>query len=170
MHSITEDILIGIGASTVEMLIPLLKSDKWGERFGAILCLRDIGDTRAIQPMIELLAIGDINVNTDISEALDTFENSSVLPLLDALKHTNENIRAGAAFCIRKFRLYDVKSSLIELALHDEVYKVRESAIFSLSLYSGDDVTEILRSLIHDKDENIREFAEDLLNDREGKS
>ena len=167
LHSIAEDMLIAIGTPAVEALIPLLKSASWGERFGAILCLRDIGDPRAIQPMILSLIDGDVTATVDIGIAMEQFGDVALPYLMDALKHEQPTIRAGAVFAIRIFKHDDVKASLIELALHDPVYQVRENAVMSLNEFDDKDIIALLEQFAADPDNPLSELAQDLLDDRE---
>jgi len=76
IHSMAEDVLIRIGRPAVEYLIPLLDDSRWGPRHGAIWCLHNIGDKRAIEPLRAALERygDDINISHEIEDAVHDLE------------------------------------------------------------------------------------------------
>lgn len=165
LHSIAENILVTIGTPAVDALIPLLNSDIWGERFGAIYCLHHIGDGRAIEPMVASLESADFNAVIELSEVLVNFGQVAVSPLLNALSHPNPVMRTNVARCLRDFPYENVLSALTEAALRDPVPDVRISAAGSLSHRPSAQVTKTLTLLLQDDDGDVREVAQDLLNE-----
>ena len=100
LHVVAEDVLVVIGQSAVPALIPLITSDNWGERHGAIFCLREIGDERAITPLVNALVSDDVNVITEIQEALAVFGEKALAPLREASQSDNPTLREYTDFCL----------------------------------------------------------------------
>lgn len=165
-HSIAEDALVTIGTPAVDALIPLLNSMNWGERFGAIYCLHHIGDPRAIEPMILSLDTAYGNAVGEIAEALKSFGETSVIPLLEALKHSSPFIRGNAACCAKVFDREDIRSTLTALTIYDSVVDVRINAMISLNCFRGESITKVLVQLIRDENAEIQELAQELLDER----
>lgn len=168
LHHWTEETLLAIGTPAIDVLLPLLHSDKWGERFGAIYCLHHIGDVRAIQPMIDSLESADVNATVEIEEAMEAYGAVAVPPLLEALNHPNSIMRDKAAFCLRSFARTDVIQALTDKALNDLVAEVRISAIVSLNCSQDESVNQTLTQLLQDSNAEVREVARDLLDERRG--
>jgi len=168
LHHLVEETLVTIGLPAVNALLPLLNSDKWGERFGAIYCLHQIGDTRAIQPIVDSLESADHNAVNEIEVAMMAFGVTAVSSLLEALNHPNSFIREKAAYCLHGFGETEVIQELTEKALNDLVAEVRMSAIVSLNCSQDKSVNQTLTQLLQDSNAEVRELAQDLLDEHRG--
>jgi HEAT repeat protein len=79
--------------AAVTNLIPLLDSEKEGRRIAAANALRDIGDPRAIQPLLARLNDPVFTVREVAARALSTFGAPAEKALLQALPNANEPAR-----------------------------------------------------------------------------
>jgi HEAT repeat protein len=154
-HSLAEDALIRIGEPAVERLIGILDDDRWGLRFGAIWSLKEIGDPRAIQPLIEILRIDDVNVTCEVSDAMEKFGEPAFEPMLAALTHTDRNVRGSALFLLGKTKDIRAVPHLIA-ALQDEDVEARQSAVFALGEIGDVRAFEPLIVALRDENPDIR--------------
>jgi len=89
----------------VESLIGALKDSDTYVRRKAAEALGDIGDVRAVEPLIAELALrdGSLTSNRDeVTKALGKIGAPAVEPLIAALKDSNSNVRAGAAGVLKQ--------------------------------------------------------------------
>ena len=71
-----------IRESDVDQLVAFLRDADPKCRNYAVIGLRKAGDPRAVQPLLPLLAAGDVNVRTSAVRALGELGDASVLPRL----------------------------------------------------------------------------------------
>lgn len=166
LHSITEDILMLIGKPTVDYLTPLLRSENWGMRHGAIWVLDHVHDVRAIEPLIASLdsvsryeASGEVQRDQEVIDALRNFGDLALEPLITALHHENVYIRGNAAFTLRDFDDPRLPPLLIALAEEDPTLFVRSSATYALGNFPYEAVGEMLMRLADDPIQEVRSSA-----------
>ncbi len=88
--------LIYIGEPAVEPLIAALK-DTPKVRGAAVRTLGELGDERAVAPLIKLLMEDDATILHFVADALVNIGPLTIEPLFDALTDENKNIRYNAA-------------------------------------------------------------------------
>jgi HEAT repeat protein len=150
--------LAEIGTSTVELLLPALKSVHEYIRIGAANALGLIKDERAVQPLIA--AVGDPkgDVREAAVAALSKFGAISVEPLIEALKNSNEDFRSGAADALGIIKDNRAVDPLIA-SLKDEESDVRESATRALGNIADPKTVEALIEALKDRDSDVRALA-----------
>lgn len=146
-HSWAEDALIKIGTPAVEPLIHILEDPRWGPRFGAIWCLKEIADPRAVLPLVEILKVDDCNVTLEVAEALLKIGTIAIVPLINALNHPNKAVRDGAAYILGRFRASEAVAPLIKL-LEDQDNNIRLSAVYALESIGNKLAKQPLRRLV----------------------
>ncbi|HVU12331.1 MAG TPA: HEAT repeat domain-containing protein [Phototrophicaceae bacterium] len=152
-----EEALIKIGAPAVEELIAALKEDSWGVRVGAVAVLGEIGDVRAVQPLIGTLRY-DGMAKGETGEALVRFGDVALRPLLYALKNNDDPaIRSGAAAVLTEFSDPLIVPALIEAVETDKEAVVRQSAVYVLSRKPDTRSIEPLVIALEDPDPAVRE-------------
>jgi HEAT repeat protein len=121
--------LVEIGAPAVEMLIDSLKGNV---RWYAILALGEIGDPRAVEPLIACLRDTSPFVRQVAANALGKIKDSrAVEPLVDALRDPDGTVRKNAAEALGKSSCLQAVDPLIN-ALRDRNEAVKESAAEAL--------------------------------------
>ena len=81
----------------MEPLIELIVDEGFPNRNGAVDALGEIGDARAIKPLLKLLGNEDKGLQSDAAEALVKIGEPAVEPLIEALKHEDCIVRIRAA-------------------------------------------------------------------------
>ncbi|MFQ3566789.1 MAG: HEAT repeat domain-containing protein [Aggregatilineales bacterium] len=152
-----EAALIAIGTPAVLPLIAALRSERWGEEMGAISCLGELGDPRAIQPLIERLD-DDRDRLRAIGSALAAFGAQALRPLIYALAHGTDSARRGAAHLLGQYRDPLAASALIA-ALGDLNASVRAAAAGALAAHVDARAVEPLIDALSDEDPAVRENA-----------
>jgi FOG: HEAT repeat len=152
-----EAALIAIGTPAVLPLIAALHSQRWGEEMGAIYCLGELRDPRAIQPLIERLD-ADRDRLSAIGHALAGFGAQALRPLIDALAHGANSARRGAAHLLGQYRDPLAASALIA-ALADPDAGVRAAAAGALAAHADARAVEPLIAVLADEDPAVRENA-----------
>jgi HEAT repeat protein len=123
--------LARIGKPSVEPLIAVLRNPDADVRWKAAIALGDIGDERAVGPLIELLRDEDRFVKSRAAYALSSVGRPAVLPLIQALRTGDGNLRWGAAIALGAIK--DPESALPLLqALGDRHENVRTEAAAAL--------------------------------------
>jgi len=89
-----------IGEPAVERLIELLEDESFAARNGVIDALGEIGDIRAIEPLLELLGNKDRSLRSDASYALSKIGEPAVERLIELLTHEDSTIRIHAAYTL----------------------------------------------------------------------
>jgi HEAT repeat protein len=150
----------------VEGLIKALKVGDWTVRDNAAKALGEIGDARAVQPLMETLNswedlkfvpfsnIGSLAVEASAAEALGKIGKPAVEPLIEVLKVAKKHIRKGAALALGKIGDERAVEPLIE-ALRDEELGVRMDAAEALGKI-GEPAVELLIQALKDEDSDVR--------------
>lgn len=80
--------------------ISVIRRDTSGFQKSVIRILGEIGDTKAIPALIELLKDKNNGVCNAAAHALVKFGDGAIEPLLKALKHINKDVREGALWAL----------------------------------------------------------------------
>lgn len=165
-HHWAEMALIVIGTPAVDLLIEAVKEDNLGARVGAIFCLGELQEVRAVQPLIEALWRDDDGSMTysDANDALQKIGTIAVRPLIHALENSNATVRNRAARILGDFKDPLATPSLIN-ALSDESPDVRISAAAALGDLVDARSIEPLIETLADHDPAVRETVVRALGD-----
>lgn len=156
LHHLAENTLIQIGEPAVEPLIRAVSENNFGARVGAILCLGDMREIRAVQPLIEALWREDGTTFLDIDGALEKIGDIAVRPLIHALENPNAVIRRHAAAILGHFNDHAAVPALIEV-LGDESVEVQSSVAHALGSIADARAVEPLIAALEDYDPAVRE-------------
>jgi len=139
--------LARIGEPAVEPLINALEQGGWG-RWLAIMALGDIGDARAIAPLIKFMK-GDFvgSVSRPIVMAIAMIGKASVEPLLTALKDENDNMRQGAAMALGEIKDSRALEPLTETLRDKSSFVGSEAALALGKLASPKAVDPLIQSV-----------------------
>ena len=89
----------------LNVIIPKLKDANKSVRGRAAWALGELGDARAVEPLMEALKDESENVRSGAAWALEKIgDTRAVEPLMEVLKDESENVRWGAADALIKIR------------------------------------------------------------------
>lgn len=127
--------------------------------------LGQIGDARAVEPLIGLLTHKESQIRECTAAALGKIRDKrSVVPLITALNDEQERVRWYAADSLGKIGDLSSVDSLIKL-LSDTSARVRESAVTALGQMGNQQSVESLIKALQDVDKRVAEqAAESLVN------
>jgi HEAT repeat protein len=151
--------------ASFDLVPPLLSEPAWGARYGAVAVLRELGDPRAIRPLVEALGNADTELQLEIGETLNSFTQHGTLVLdwlMAGLRHPQANVRLGAAQVLSQ--IHDVRAipALID-SLYDRETSVRLVVIRALGAFADNRALQPLRQLLRDGDSAIRAAAGDAM-------
>lgn len=89
-----------IGIPAVESLLELLDDEDFPHRNGVIDALGEIGDARAIEPLITLLGNKNRDLRSEGAMALCKIGRLAVEPLIEQLKNEDSIVRIHAAYTL----------------------------------------------------------------------
>lgn len=101
------DELVKVGANAVESIIRYLDSDDSNVKLNAIKTLGRIGDSKAIDPLIELLVDKNKRIRAKVVEALENFNDKKAQEKIKQIRKVEEEIAsrlrlvAGSDRCVR---------------------------------------------------------------------
>jgi HEAT repeat protein len=124
--------LATIGAPSVGPLIGALEHPDGDVRWKAAIALGEIGDQRAIEPLIRQLSDTDRFVKSRVAHALGMIGAPAVHPLIKTLREGDGNLRWGAAIALGRIKDPLAVEPLIR-ALADKYENVRAEAAASLA-------------------------------------
>jgi HEAT repeat protein len=124
--------LATIGAPSVGPLIGALEHPDGDVRWKAAIALGEIGDQRAIEPLIRQLSDTDRFVKSRVAHALGMIGAPAVHPLIRTLREGDGNLRWGAAIALGRIKDPLAVEPLIR-ALADKYENVRAEAAASLA-------------------------------------
>jgi HEAT repeat protein len=152
----------------VDALIELLHESSYDEDYDreepdnetiadAIWALFEIGDARAVAPMIQRLLEGDFwQEDLPWSQWGDTALNL----ILEAVKSPSETVRDGAAGLLGQFDHLDSLEPLIDLLQNDHSDRVRNAAAHALSYLRDPRAFDaLLWAALHDSHDQTRDRA-----------
>ena len=156
-----------IGKQAVEQLIQTLKDEDSQVRDGAAQALGEIGDKRAVEPLINVLkADKNFYVRGGAANALGKLKDTgAVEPLINALKaDKNSYVRGGAANALGKLKDTRAVEPLINALKADEDSHVRWGAANALGeLKDTGAVEPLINALKADEDSEVRWVAAQAL-------
>ena len=125
--------------------------------------LGQIGDTRAIDPLITFLSHQESKIRECAAASLGGIRNArAVEPLIDALSDEQERVRWYAADSLGKIGNPVCVDALIKL-LTDTSARVRESAVTALGQMGNQQAIESLTKATQDVDKRVSEQASESL-------
>ncbi|MGB2727119.1 MAG: HEAT repeat domain-containing protein [Halobacteriota archaeon] len=150
--------------SEVSVIISALINDKSsGTRADAAEVLGEIGDERAVEPLINALRDADYTVQRGAAEALGKIgDKKAVEPLITTLKTEDEYLRERAAEALGEIGDKKAVEPLIN-ALKDEDESVRSSATEALGQIGDARAVEPLIDALKDEDWYVRCNAAEAL-------
>lgn len=147
-----------IGEPTVESLIQDLKDDDNNVRSHAIYSLGQIGDEKAVEPLIQVM--DDENERIDVrNHAIcvlgEIGDRRAVEPLIQVLKNKEEetSVRMGATRALAEIGDRRALEPLIQ-AMNDKDESVRNHAEYALIQF-GETAVESLIQVMNDENETI---------------
>jgi len=151
----------------IEELIKKLKDENWRVRWNAALALREIGDKRAIEPLINALRDGYSDVRNAAFKALEEIEpewhktevaKRQVPEFINALRDRDSDVRSAAAWVLGKIGDERSVEPLIN-ALMDEYWHVREAACKALGKIKDQKAIKFLINTLRDGYSDVRNAA-----------
>ncbi|MFN8419496.1 MAG: HEAT repeat domain-containing protein [Anaerolineae bacterium] len=122
----------------------------------AVWALAEIGDPRAVKPVLERIFEGDFWAEGSV---LTSWGNDALKLLLTALDNDNENIRDTACALLGEFGDVSAVEQLIHRLKTDASDRVRGSAAYALSEIADPRAYDILLTALNDRYEHVRAKA-----------
>lgn len=143
--------------ATVDALIPVLQDPDMKVRIEAAKALGEIGDIRAIEPLIDALPNGqmDLPLKYAIGMALAKFGEPSVKALLKRVDSLDENGRQMVGIAIRETDASSTQSLLLECLKNDH-WEVREAAVHALGGLKTPVSLRVAIESVEDRHWNVR--------------
>jgi HEAT repeat protein len=143
-----------IESGDVDGLINELRGVSW--RMRAAVALGEIGDPRAVEPLIAALGDENLNVRIDAAKALGKIgDPRAVEPLIAALGDENLNVRIDAAEALSKIGVPAVAHLIVALGNEDQ--RVRSGAAKALGKIGDPRAVEPLIAALEDEDFWVRQ-------------
>jgi HEAT repeat protein len=137
----------------VEIQIDLLKDKDWFRRKDAAITLGEMGDERAIAPLLIAFRDSEWNVREAAQDALAQIGPPAVEPLIKALREYQ--IRTFVIQVLGKIKDERVLDPLMVQLRNEEFKDVATKALVELGLPA----VERLMAVLNDKDRNVRKHA-----------
>jgi HEAT repeat protein len=143
--------------------IALLKDPNLTFRWKAAEAMGTIGDSSAIEPLLEALKDPFVDVQWLAAKSLGRIGDSRcVEPLINALKSDDKWLRAGAAWGLGKLKDPRATEPLINL-LKDKKKTVRKNAAWALGYIGDERAVPELEGLLQDPDKEVRDTSRKAL-------
>jgi HEAT repeat protein len=137
----------------VEIQIDLLKEKDWFRRREAAITLGEMGDERAVGPLITALRDSEWNVREAAQDALALIGSPAVEPLIKALREYQ--IRKFVIQVLGKIKDERVLDPLMAQLRNEEFKDDATAALIEVGLPA----VERLTAVVNDKDKNVRKHA-----------
>lgn len=142
--------LVEIGPPAVESLLVALKDRQWTMREQVARALGEIGDERAVEPLLEALHGPDLPVLMAVVERLQRIDTSAVEPLLTVLEDRMPYTRVIAAQAQQ--RVGDLRAAdLVDSALKNEYWTMLIAASEALVTWGNPRTCDLLMAALKDK-------------------
>jgi HEAT repeat protein len=123
--------LVRIGKPAIVPLRLVLSSSDHKARLAAAMALGGLGDLRALEPLIEMLAEENIYIRAAVTTALGRIGAPAVEPLIEKLSDNNWLIRCAAADALAEIKDLRIVDPLVR-TLNDTNRFVRHSVVMAL--------------------------------------
>lgn len=155
-------VLAAIGGDSVEGLISALENRANEVRQLAVQTLVEIGDLRAVEPLLRSLNDWDPVVRATVVHGLAKLWKPAVEPLTGLLKDWNHQVRSAAAQVLGQIGDRSAVPLLVH-ALGDKEAEVRGSAAEALSKIGGEETARYVVTALDAEDPRTREAAHHAL-------
>lgn len=154
-----EEAFVRLGSIAVMPLVQLLEASHWGAVTGATFCLGELGDVRAIQPLIEQLEHPDLERVWETARALTKFDAVVHRPLIHALKQEGHDQQAAfSALILARLKASDAIPALSNvLADPLRASTVRQASASALGEFQDARAVEPLIAQLSDDDPAVKE-------------
>ena len=142
-----------------DTLLRILKSDNSIIRENVIFTLGEYKDPKAILPLINALKDEEENVRNSAQKALQDIGTPAIDALIASLKEENLNVREGAAYILGSIGNQRGADPLINVLLNDQDPEVRKRALNALIALKDNRVIDILIKNLNDQDPEVRADA-----------
>ncbi len=149
----------------LDPLIKALDDDFWAVKFGAAEALGEIGNPKAVPPLVEhMLQDEDPDFRAKIAEQLGILGSKDAIPgLIKALKDDFSETRENAAKSLGMLKAEQAVDALNELLLKDPSPYVRRQIAWALGEIGDNKSVSFLIKTLKDKDGVTREKAAEAL-------
>lgn len=148
-----------IGDGAVDQLLPLLVRDQPAVRRAAAALLGELGDRRAIEPLIAALDdVDDTVVAAAAGAAAALGDPAALAALFSLLSHPGANVRHAAVAAINSLGA-DGTAGLVGEALQHPRAPVREAALRIAGYFGFPEHTAAIRDALDDPIEDVRRAA-----------
>jgi HEAT repeat protein len=137
----------------VEIQLDLLKDKDWFRRKDAAVTLGEMGDERAIGPLITALRDSEWNVRESAQISLATIGSPAVEPLIKALREYQ--VRPFVIQVLGKIKDERVLDPLMAQLRNEEFKEAATDALVEVGLPA----VERLMGVLNDKDKNVRKHV-----------
>ena len=160
--------LATIGKDSVDSLCHLLTDTDESLRVLAVIVLAEIGDQRAIEPLVTALDDERFIVRASVASALGRIGQAALPQVLDSLQSkVSPKRRAAAALALKALGLREAAPALVA-ALSDKEDTVRANAAEALSVLGDNSVVGILKQIVKsDRADTVRAAAQRAINNIE---
>lgn len=132
----------------VDILISRIESEDYLMRIGAIEAIGIIGDQRAVEPLLEYAESVDTK-SSFMKEAIISIGIGSVQPLIEVLRHEDNDMRQMAAELLGEIGHKDAAEALIECLDQENDPTVREELIKAIGNMDAPGATKTLLAVIN---------------------
>jgi HEAT repeat protein len=138
----------------IKVLVELTTHNLASVRAAASKALGNIGEKRAIQPLIALLGDDDQQVCQNAQESLGKVGEPAIESLLVKLQDKDDKIRQSAATALAN--IGEIAVTSLSQLLHISDWQVRESAVISLGRIKHDSAAQVLLIALNDTNSKVR--------------
>lgn len=143
------------------LLLKAIKDSAQIVRYDAILALGDLGDIRAIEPLIQIMLSEDIILSSAAAMALVKIGSPAIPSLIKLLKDMNPKVRAIAANVLGGIGGSDVVEYLSK-SINDKSVKVRIAVAEALAEIAEKGylhAIEVLKIMLNDPDQDVQDVV-----------
>lgn len=150
--------LVRYGARVTELLIEQLHSGDLETRQAAVIALGQIGDSRAVPALVQVLTDDEELVITAAGALAKIGDRRSLEALISLIGHHQPAVRQAVIAAINSIGHPEMAARAAEL-LNDSDPRVRESAVQIAGYFGYSECTDILFERCRDEDQSVRRAA-----------
>jgi HEAT repeat protein len=150
--------LVRHGARSAQLLIEQLDDEDFETRQAAVITLGRIGDTRAVGPLVRVLADDPELVIAAAGALAKIGDRGAFEALLSLISHDDASVRQAVIAAINSLGHPEMANRAAAL-LEDPDPRVRESAVRIAGYFGYDNCTTLLLERCQDADEHVRRAA-----------